>query len=177
MKRTAALRADPAKARAWQARGAQAYAARQREARRSSPAVDNPGDTAPQPRSKNVKPRRNDAGWRAECEAKRGLVCRGCGDTNHVQMDHIWPRSQGGPSVVENGLPLCGEFSRNTPGGCHPAKTAGRIVIEFSWLDPDQVAWLAAVGWVAWDADGQPRGRGWRHFGRRRTPTHTERVD
>lgn len=65
---------------------------------------------------------------------------------------------------MENGLPLCGEFSTTTPGGCHPAKTAGRLRIEPAWLTPEQVAYLARIGWVAWDDDGHPYGRGWRHF-------------
>lgn len=96
--------------------------------------------------------------------AYRGEVCVRCGDTRNVQADHLWPRSQGGPSVVENGLPLCGEFSRNTPGGCHPMKTAGTIVIEPTWLTWQQILWLADVGWVKWGPDGQPYGRGWKHF-------------
>lgn len=66
------------------------------------------------------------------------------------------PRGQGGPSVVENGLLLCRTH--------HEQKTLGRLKIEYRWLDPDQVAWLADVGWVTWDADGQPYGRGWKHF-------------
>jgi hypothetical protein len=73
-----------------------------------------------------------------------------------MEVDHLQPRSQGGASVVENGLPLC--------RGHHAAKTAGRLRIDRGWLDPDQVAWLAEVGWVRWQADGQPQGRGWRHF-------------
>lgn len=68
-----------------------------------------------------------------------------------------------GPSVVENGLVLCGPWSRVTPGGCHPAKTESRLLIDRRWLDADQIEWLASVGWVEW-IDGQPTGRGWRHF-------------
>lgn len=71
-------------------------------------------------------------------------------------MDHVMPRSQQGPSVVENGLPLCEE--------CHRRKTEKRMLVERSWLDDDQVAWLAEVGWVAWDDNGQPYGMGWRGF-------------
>lgn len=123
------------------------------------------------------KPRRNDSGWRAEVIARRGGFCRSCGDTGHVQADHIWPRSQGGPSVVENGLMLCGEFSRNTPGGCHPAKTEHRMLIERSWLDPDQIDWLRDVGRVWWDADGQPHGQGWRDFAPCTVPGQRGRVE
>lgn len=47
---------------------------------------------------------------------------------------------------------------------CHRGKTEGRIQYERSWLDPDQIAWLADVGWVWWNDDGEPCGRGWKHF-------------
>lgn len=125
----------------------------------------------PPPRSKNR--RRNDGPWRAGCLTLRGGYCRACGpftqfvDSNghpcgrRLEVDHIWPRSQGGPSVVENGLVLCVAH--------HADKTASRIVIDPAWLDPDQVAWLADAGWVAWDGAGQPHGRGWKHFGAQRS--------
>lgn len=67
------------------------------------------------------------------------------------------PRGQTGPSVVENGLILC--------RACHQLKTEHRILVEFHWLEPDQVEWLATVRWVAWDADGEPYGNGYRNFG------------
>lgn len=65
------------------------------------------------------------------------------------------PRSQGGPSVVENGLVLC--------SAAHLAKTESRLRIDPAWLDPDQIVWLSEAGWVWWQ-DGDPHGRGWRHF-------------
>jgi len=58
--------------------------------------------------------------------------------------------------VVENGLVFCATH--------HQAKTESRLLIRFGWLDPDQVAFLAEVGWVAWDDAGLPYGRGMRHF-------------
>jgi hypothetical protein len=61
-------------------------------------------------------------------------------------------RSQGGPSVVENGMMLCRE--------CHQRKTERRMLIRREWLDPDQIAWLADVGWVWWDETGAVWGRG-----------------
>jgi len=66
------------------------------------------------------------------------------------------PRGQCGPSVVENGLILC--------RGCHQLKTEHAIVIDQHWLDPDQIVWLAAVKWVAWEPDGTPYGNGHRNF-------------
>lgn len=118
-------------------------------------------DNAPQKRSRNVQRRRSDGPWRNDVMARRGEVCVSCGTRQHVQADHVWPKGQGGPNDVRNGLPLCGGFGN----GCHDRKTAGTIVIEFDWLDDEQRAWLAEVGWVAWDEEGQPYGRGWKHFG------------
>lgn len=102
--------------------------------------------------------RRNDAPWRAACLEAWGHSCVACGAAP-VQMDHIMPRSQGGPSVVENGLPLCPT--------CHWKKTAGTMVIEYHWLARQQVDWLAEAGWVEWDKDGLPKGRGFRRFGKK----------
>jgi hypothetical protein len=95
-------------------------------------------------------------------------------------MDHVIPKSQDATARadVENGLPLCGAFSRNTPGGCHPAKTAGTLKFEPGWFDPDQLEYLARKGWVDWDEHGQPFGRGMKHFqpkrsaGERKVDTH-----
>lgn len=111
-----------------------------------------------------AKRRKNDAPWRRECEQARGLYCRSCGDTSHLECNHVWPKSQQGPSVVENGMFLCGAFSRTTPGGCHPAVTEGKLKMKREWLDPDQVAWLREVGYVWWDEDGELWGRGSRRF-------------
>jgi hypothetical protein len=121
------------------------------------------------------KRRRNDAPWRNECIEVYGDVCRSCGDTGNCQMDHLKPRSQGGPSVVENGLPLCGPASRVTPGGCHALKTERRMLVEPEWLTDDQIQWLSDVGWVTWDTDGQPYGRGWRNFAPRRVPVQASK--
>lgn len=176
-------RGDAAKTRDWQARGAKKYADKQRNdaqvratARSESRARAKIVQAAKRDTPVRQARRRNDAPWRHEVMAAYGPACVSCGDTAHVQADHMKPRSQGGPSVRPNGLPLCGEFSRNTPGGCHPAKTAGRIVIDPAWLADEQIAWLAEVGWVWWDEDGEPQGRGHKHFGRMRRPT-TERVE
>lgn len=174
MNRSSRLQADPAKARAWQERAARAYAERQRakaneaapRARERKPpptprARPETVDASPAPaRRRPRSTRRNDGPWRAECVDAYGEWCRNCLGTKNVQMDHVWPRSQGGPSVVENGLPLCGPFGN----GCHDQKTAGALQFQRSWFTERQVAWLAEVGWVAWDDDGQPRGRGWKHF-------------
>lgn len=148
------MTADPVKVREWQQRGAVNYQRRQREKPRS---------VAPR-----RPPRRNDAPWREQCLERRGAYCRACvagvpalpwsmTDYGPLEVDHIKPRGQGGPSVVENGLVLCSVH--------HQMKTESRMLIRLSWLEPDQVEWLAEVGWVAWDDAGQPYGRGWRHFG------------
>lgn len=90
---------------------------------------------------------RDDGPWRAEVLRERGAWCRVCGGTRDVQVDHLIPRSQGGESVVQNGLPLGGSF------GCghHDEKTAHRLLIERDWLDPTQVTWLENEGHARWD--------------------------
>lgn len=113
------------------------------------------------------KRRRNDSQWRAEVLMIRGAFCRSCGDTHDLQADHVMERSQGGKSVVENGLVLCGPWSRVTPGGCHARKTESRMLIRYEWLDDDQIAWLQEVGWVWW-VDGIPHGRGCKGFAERK---------
>jgi hypothetical protein len=112
-----------------------------------------------------VKKRRaNDGPWRRRCLEERGAYCRSCGEAGDLQLDHVKPKSQGGKSVVENGLVLCGPWSKVTPGGCHLRKTDSRMLIRREWLDADQIEWLAREGWVAWDDDGEPYGAGMRHF-------------
>ncbi len=114
-----------------------------------------------------ARKRRSDSGWRAACLAKRGAFCRSCNDVRDVQADHIMPKSQGGLSVVENGLILCGPYSGMVRGGCHLAKTESRLQIRRSWPDQDQIVWLEEVGWVRWDPKtGVMSGRGFRHFAR-----------
>jgi 5-methylcytosine-specific restriction endonuclease McrA len=149
------VQSDPEKTRAWRERGARKYA----EKRRATPLPKL--SAAARKKPEKPSPRRNDGPWRRECIEARGERCRRCLSTRWVQMDHMWPKSQGGPSVVENGLPLC--------RACHAMKTESRIVIEPDWLDSDQVEWLADVGWVLWDSlTGEPSGRGWKHFAARR---------
>lgn len=153
------LNSNPAKTRAWQERGAKSYADRQR--------------AQPRPRAKRSKPARNDSPWRADVIARKGSRCVACGLYGYVEIDHIWPRGQGGPSHVLNGLPLCGSY------GCdaHGKKTNSTLKIEWAWLDDEQRVWLAENQWVAWDAEGQPYGRGWKHFGPRRVRGINERVE
>ena len=106
-------------------------------------------------RPKKRRRPRTDSTWRAECVARRGSYCRGCGDTRQPQADHIIPRAQGGPSVPENGMILGGPFGC----GCHDRKTAHRLLVQRAWLDDDQVQWLAEHGHVTWTASGEPTGR------------------
>lgn len=40
------------------------------------------------------------------------------------------------------------------------------MLIRKEWLDPDQVEWLAEVGWVRWLEDGDVEGHGFRGFER-----------
>jgi hypothetical protein len=121
--------------------------------------VGRPWGAAPKPPVPDRASRRNDSNWRNDCLTRRGRVCRAAGEGGcggGLQVDHVVPRSPGGPSVISNGLVLCAAH--------HTAKTESRLLIRPQWLDADQVAFLAEFGWVAWQADGQPQGRGWRHF-------------
>lgn len=73
-------------------------------------------------------------------------------------MDHLIPRSQGGPYVPANGWPLCGPWSVTIPGGHHLAKTDHRLLIRPEWLDSDMIAWLAQAGHAWWTPDGEVHG-------------------
>lgn len=88
-----------------------------------------------------------------------------CGD-ERVQIDHVIPKSQGGLYVPGNGVLVCGPFSvaSKFENGCHDAKTNSRLQYRRDQLHPVTIEYLDEQGWVTWDDDGQPRGRGWRHF-------------
>jgi hypothetical protein len=110
--------------------------------------------------------RARQAEWRRACEQVRLVECcaryaaaeRDVGPCEgRLECDHIRPKSQRGPYIVENGGFLCWRH--------HEMKTNSQLQWRFEWLGQDQINWLAAVGWVAWDHDtGEPEGLGWRHF-------------
>lgn len=165
-----ALQVDPEKVKAWQDRS-------RSELKRSTLASSSSGlarassgsagSTAARSSVSRSRTRRNDSGWRAECLAVRGSSCRACGSTGPVQMDHLIPRSQRGPSVVENGLPLCDPWASGSsfPEGCHQAKTDHKLLIRPEWLDADQIAWLAEKGYARWCPDtGEVSGEHWKIF-------------
>jgi 5-methylcytosine-specific restriction endonuclease McrA len=144
VKRSKPLRVGVEKVRAWQRRSQeQQLAALPSKARRTALRSGR---------------RRDDAAWREACLVVRGERCRvaGCPHPWPVQMDHLIPRAQGGPSVVENGLPLCLLH--------HQAKTEHRLRIRREWLDPDMTAWLEAEGHARWLLDGTVAGRHCRLF-------------
>lgn len=158
---------DPEKLRQWQQRSQQRTLERMMErgkklAPREKPAAVKPealrAALAPRKPKKQYRPP-NDSLWRQQCIAARGETCRSCGTSQWIQMDHICPKSQGGKSEVENGMPLCQE--------CHRRKTDSEILTEWAWLDPDQLVYLAQIGWVDWGEKGEPHGRGWKHFASR----------
>jgi len=169
-----------ARDRDWRARAARRYADKRAGERRSIPTPEGAfsrangealarlqrraGIPVKKP-AKTPKRRSSDGPWRDACIAAYGDRCivPGCGD-RAIEMDHIKPRAQGGRSVVENGLPLCGSWSRTIDGGHHLAKTQGRLRFRPEWLTAAQQTYLAQIGWVDWDEEGQPFGEGWRHF-------------
>jgi hypothetical protein len=155
LKRYKGLETDIDQQRAWLRRSQEAAAARAREAAA-------PARTAKRRASRARQRARNDAPWRAEVMALRGEQCRACGSTQQVEADHVIERSQCGPSIVENGLPLCGEFG---PCQAHLRKTRNQLQIRRDWLDPDQIEWLDRQGHARWDPDdGTVSGRFWKTF-------------
>lgn len=104
-----------------------------------------------------------------------GPGCVACGLVGHAQADHMIPRSQGGKSDVENGLPICGPYGC----GAHDRKTAATLRIDPGWLTAEQIQYLEAHDWVAWDENGEPYGRGLRHFDKMssRVLARRERVE
>lgn len=105
-----------------------------------------------------------------------GGSCVVCGDRS-VQLDHVIPKSQGGLYVPGNGVPVCSPWSQASEfnNGCHDAKTNGRLQYRRDQLNPVTIEHLAERGWVTWGPDGQPHGRGWRHFAPIAVPV--ERVE
>lgn len=97
--------------------------------------------------------------WRRKCLKVRPFVCIAAGlggCEGRLECDHVWPKSQGGPYVVENGVFVCAKH--------HKMKTDSELKYRRIWLAPDQVAWLAEMDWVRWLPNGDVAGRGWRHF-------------
>lgn len=141
VKRSGGLRADPATIRAWQQRSQAAALERRRHG----------GHRV----SQSIGRRRDDGPWARQCLEVYGPWCRACGSTGQVQVDHLIPRAQGGPSILENGLILGGPFGC----GCHDLKTAHRLLIKREWLTAATVSWLGVVGHVWWDDSGEVWGR------------------
>lgn len=110
--------------------------------------------------------------WGAAVIARYGNSCVMCGHTGYVELDHIWPKSQGrkDPRVLDerNGAPVCGDFcpycKREKRRPCHQAKTRGEVRYDPRLLLPDTLQFLADVGWVSFDPEGHSQGVGWRHF-------------
>ena len=161
------LAASPEKLREWQRRSNERQLQRRMEASgdRNSPERSKTSQIGSQ-RRKAKGPRYNDGPWRGEVMDLHGERCKACGDTSHIEADHVIPKSQDSTARhdVLNGLPLCGAFSRNTPGGCHPKKTAGTLKFRAEWFLPAQLDYLRQKGWVAWNDQGEPFGRGHKHF-------------
>ena len=149
LKRVKGLETDIDQQRAWLRRSQEAAAKRARDALA-------PTRTAKRKATRQRSHARNDAAWRKQVMALRGEACRACGSSRHVECDHLIERSQGGPSVIENGTPLCGEFG---PCRAHVRKTRNELQIRREWLDPDQVEWLAQEGHARWEPDGTVTGR------------------
>lgn len=101
--------------------------------------------------------------WAEAVKTLYGPWCLICGSAD-IELDHVMPKSQGGPYHPGNGVPLCGPFSPSITGGHHKAKTEGRLKYPTNQLHTVTLEFLADARWVAFGEDGQPYGRGWRHF-------------
>lgn len=149
--RKTGLTVDLERVREWQRRTQQRAFDRAQARRDAPPPVD-------QPRRRPRRPRRNDSGWRATCLELYGEWCRvpDCPHPQPVEMDHLIQRSQGGPSVPGNGLPLCRVH--------HRLKTDCLLLVAPEWLDPRHVRWLSDEGHAEWLMDGVVVGRHYRIF-------------
>lgn len=106
---------------------------------------------------------KNDAEWRKAVFALYGSRCRLRGVGTEVGLcrgrlhcHHIRYKSQGGASVLGNGIPVC-DFH-------HSMVHARRILIPKYVLEQVTLDHLRISGWVDWDGDGIPFGRGFRGF-------------
>jgi len=139
VKRGTGLRSDPAKTREWQQRSRAAALGRQR--------------TSGTKRVTRItqRPARNDGPWRREVFAAYGAGCVAprCGRrADHAH--HIVHRSMCGPSVVENGMPLCRAH--------HDAVHAYLVRVSPDWLTDTQIDWLDRGGHARWEDDGTVSG-------------------
>lgn len=55
------------------------------------------------------------SGTKQEIKQKTGGRCAQCGSSQHIECHHIVPHCLGGRDSVDNGIPLCGDRSRD----CH----------------------------------------------------------
>jgi hypothetical protein len=139
VKRSKPLRANLEQIQAWQRKSQQTALARAK--------------AKPRRFAKRVARRRNDGPWRREVMEVRGPQCRvtGCGRMLDLHAHHIIHRSMCGPSIVQNGMPLCEEH--------HAMVHAYELRISPEWLDADQIEWLSDEGHAEWLFDGVVVGR------------------
>ena len=100
---------------------------------------------------------RNLAKWRKSVLNLNGHYCvAGIKCSGRLEAHHIIYRSQGGKEHAENGIPLCSEH--------HAAVHARTLLVDWRWLSKASLDYLADRGWVAWDEQGEPYGRGYKGF-------------
>lgn len=113
--------------------------------------------TKPMTRTRMKKtPRPSESPFRAEVLALCGTRCAVCQTSRDIQAAHIIGKGQGGPTVAWNGIPLCREH--------HEAYDQYRLKLRWEHLTVPQLAGLMLAGYVDWDDDGEPFGRGMRRF-------------
>lgn len=113
----------------------------------------------------------NGSTWRRAVLARYGEACvaQMVGRCNgRIEAHHIVYRSHGGRNAAENGIPVCTEH--------HGQLHARRLLIHPEWLLWDAKEYLAEIGWVTWNTQGEPEGLGHRGFLPLRSVRHTAMV-
>lgn len=88
--------------------------------------------------------KRDNARWARKALDTYGPACQICHRTDlPIEVDHLVPRAQQGPSEVGNAAIMCREH--------HRMKTDHELLIRPGWLWPMQVDWLAENGHVWWE--------------------------
>jgi hypothetical protein len=102
-----------------------------------------------------VQRRRREAQWRHRVLEARGTQCRAAWCVRMTDVHAVPLVPHGGTFHPANGLPLCRR---------HRELKADGLLVDPSWLDADQVEWLADEGHVEWLLDGVTVGRHRRLF-------------
>jgi len=68
-------------------------------------------------------------------ERERGNVCIYCGSTDKLTLEHILPRSRGGPNIADNAVFVCKK--------CNSSKGSKRLYEWFGYQNRDKISGIA----------------------------------